>query len=96
MVVYLIALVFFIPRHYKYYHTPLAHNRSRFTMFLYMYVDKNVIKGLIIPSHILLSDNNKKTRGNVTKTHEGALLPRVFWSHLHESFVRQQYMTRND
>ena len=25
-------------------------------------------------------------RGNVTKTHEGALLPRVFWSHFREGF----------
>ena len=34
-------------------------------------------KGLIIPGDILLSDKNP--RGNVTKTHEGALLSRVFW-----------------
>ena len=34
--------------------------------------------------HKLLSDKN--LRGNVTKTHEGALLPRVFWSHFHEGF----------
>ena len=43
-----------------------------------------MFKGLIIPSHILLSDKNP--RENVTKTHEGALLPRVFWSHFREGF----------
>ena len=43
-----------------------------------------VVVGLIIPGHIFLSDKNP--RGNVTKTHERVLLPRVFWSHLHEGF----------
>ena len=43
-----------------------------------------MLKGLIIPGYILLSD--KIPRGNVTKTHEGALLPRVFWSHFREGF----------
>ena len=32
-----------------------------------------LFKGLIIPGYILLSEKNP--RGNVTKTHEGALLP---------------------
>ena len=43
-----------------------------------------MFKGLIIHGDILLSD--KKLRGNVTKTHEGALLPRVFWSYFREGF----------
>ena len=45
-----------------------------------------LFKGLIIPGHILLSDKNP--RGNVTKTHEGALLPRVFWSYFCEGFCQ--------
>ena len=40
-----------------------------------------VLKGLIIPGQILLSD---KPVGNVTLTHEGALLLRVFWSHFRD------------
>ena len=47
-------------------------------------VETAMFKGLIIPGHILLSDKNP--RGNVTKTHEGALLPRVFWPHFREGF----------
>ena len=43
-----------------------------------------MFKGLIIPGDILLSD--KKLMGNVTKTQEGALLPRVFWSYFREDF----------
>ena len=50
-----------------------------------------IIKGLIIPRHILLSDNRPPTpsplpRENVTKTHQGALLPKEFWSVLENSF----------
>ena len=53
--------------------------------FVLQYSSKYLkIKGLIIPGHILLSDKNQS--GNVTKTHEGALLPRVFWSHFREEF----------
>ena len=44
----------------------------------------NGLKGLIIPIHILRSDKNPW--GNVTKTHEGGLLPRVFWSHFRDGF----------
>ena len=43
-----------------------------------------LVKGLIIPGDILLSDKNP--RGNVTKTHEGALLSRVLWSNFREGF----------
>ena len=42
------------------------------------------LKGLIISGHILLSDKNP--RRIVTKSHEGALLPRVVWSHFREGF----------
>ena len=49
-----------------------------------IYYLKYIFKGLIIPGHILLSDKN--LRGNVTKTDEGARLPRVFWSHFREGF----------
>ena len=35
---------------------------------------RGIFNGLIIPGHMLLSDN-------VTKTHDGTPLPRVFWSH---------------
>ena len=45
-----------------------------------------MIKALIILVYILLFDKN--LRGNVTKTHKGALLPRVFWSYFREG-VRQ-------
>ena len=44
-------------------------------------------KGLIIPGHILLSDK-KQPWGNTTKTHEGALLPRMFWSLFREGFCQ--------
>ena len=55
-------------------------------MYFCVYCVHNLVllNGLIIPSHILLSDKNP--RGNVVKTHERALLLRVFWSHLREGF----------
>ena len=62
---------------------------------IFPFVNAIILKGLSILGHILLSDKNP--RRNVTKTHEGALqFPRVFWPHVCEGFVRQQYMTRND
>ena len=57
-------------------------------MAIYSILEPNIcqVSVLIIPSHILLSDKNP--RGNVTKSHEGALLPSVFWSYFLEGFRR--------
>ena len=63
---------------------PTKYSHTNMQGFLKMYHFYHIFKGLIIPGHILLSDKNPK--GNVTKTHEGALLQRVFGSHFREGF----------
>ena len=60
-----------------------------------MTMNPDLIKGLIIHGHILLSDKNQ--RGECDQNTRGSSAPEVVFGHIFARvFVRQQYMTSND